>query len=421
VTSAVANLTVSGSLTISNNPFSITRQAGSNSMAAFRVVAGGAQPISYQWFRVTQPGPPGTFVTNIIAGAINDTLWLSGLQSADDGSAYFARVTNAALFLSTNSGPATLTVVPRTVNVPVTGYARVVVADKPVAYWRLDEPDASTTATDAVGSFHGAYLANAGTFTYGAPNGIPNETNAAVGITGGAVVSVPYALELNPYGNWSAEIWLKPSSLGTDGGDYRVVFSSQWNLFPNPYHGWYVYQQPNHTFALAPQPGNFFIQARPNDPANGDLLVAGKWYHLVITDDGVAFRVYVNGEQRGSLSTATAGFIPNGVNGDPSIQAGATVLGRRTDSAFNPFLGTIDETAFYNYALSPTQVQLHYLNSTKLTITKSGNNVVLTWPIGTLQSAPAASGTYTNVPGATSPLTNAASTTQKYYRVQILP
>ena len=31
---------------------------------------------------------------------------------------------------------------------------------------------------------------------------------------------------------------------------------------------------------------------------------------------------------------------------------GATVLGQRTDLAFNTFLGTMDDTAFYNYALS---------------------------------------------------------------------
>jgi len=45
-------------LNILNNPFGpITRDVGSK--AAFRVVANGASPIGYQWFGITEPGPPG--------------------------------------------------------------------------------------------------------------------------------------------------------------------------------------------------------------------------------------------------------------------------------------------------------------------------------------------------------------------------
>jgi hypothetical protein len=253
------------------------------------------------------------------------------------------------------------------------------------------------------------------------PTGIPHETNTALEISGGAVVSIPYALEVNPPGDWSAETWLSPSSLGANGGDYRVVLSSQWNLFPNPYHGWYVYQQPSHNFAFVPQPGNQFITASPNDPAHGNQLVVGNWYHLVVTKDAAAFRVYINGEQRTSFPVPNSGFIQNGVNGDPVVQAGSTVIGRRTDNAFNPFDGKIDETAFYNYALSAQQVQNHFASSTKLTVTRSGTKLILTWPVGTLQAAPAVAGTYTNVTGATSPYTNAITGAAAYFRVKVLP
>ena len=85
------------------------------------------------------------------------------------------------------------------------------------------------------------------------------------------------------------------------------------------------------------------------------------------------------------------------------------VLGWRSDVDFNPFAGTMDDIAVYNKALTPQQVQTHFVNTVRLTITRSGNDVVLSWPFGTLQSAPAVTGTYTNVPSATSPLTNAPS------------
>ncbi len=48
-----------------------------------------------------------------------------------------------------------------------------------------------------------------------------------------------------------------------------------------------------------------------------------------------------------------------------------------------------------------------------------GTNLVLTWSAGTLQSAPAATGAYTAVSGATSPYINSVSGGTKFYRLQI--
>ncbi len=113
------------------------------------------------------------------------------------------------------------------------------------------------------------------------------------------------------------------------------------------------------------------------------------------------------------------GFAPNGINGDVAVAGAPTVLGHRSDKASSPFDGAIDDVAFYNYALTPDQIQNHYVNATKLSVARSGNNVVLTWPTGTLQSAPLVSGPYTPVTGASSPFTSAISGAQQYYRVQV--
>jgi hypothetical protein len=84
------------------------------------------------------------------------------------------------------------------------------------------------------------------------------------------------------------------------------------------------------------------------------------------------------------------------------------------------FTGGIDEVAIYDYALAPENILAHY-NAAKfgplLTITHSTNNVVLTWPVGTLQAAPDVTGTYTNVVE-TSPYSVPANEAQKFYRVQ---
>jgi hypothetical protein len=54
-----------------------------------------------------------------------------------------------------------------------------------------------------------------------------------------------------------------------------------------------------------------------------------------------------------------------------------------------------------------------------LTIVKSGSDVVLTWPNGTLQSSTNAAAFYLDVSGATSPYTNSATGAQMFFRVKV--
>jgi hypothetical protein len=407
-TSAVATLAVSTGLLIDSQPTSIARNAGSK--AAFQVVAEGALPLSYQWYKGA----------SLIPGATDKTLWLSSIALTDDGSTYSAKVSNPYTF--TTSDPATLNVQARAVTVPATGYAKVVLADDPVAFWRLDEPADSSTAVDAAGSFDGTYVAGAGTFAFAVPTGIPHETNRAVRIATGATVQVPYALELNPSGPFTYEGWVQPASLAADGNDYRTVFSSMYNLGGVGPTGWLLYQQGNNTWAWVPYGGfwaNVFL------PDTTEVIVANQWYHLALTYDGTTFTLYVNGVAR--TSGTYGGFVQNGdvpTGGAGTYNytyngSGPTVLGWRSDAGFNPFAGAMDDVAVYNKALTAQQVQTHFLNTVRLTLTRSGNNVVLSWPFGTLQSGPAVTGTYTNVPNVTSPLTNAPSQAAKFYRVQV--
>jgi hypothetical protein len=54
-----------------------------------------------------------------------------------------------------------------------------------------------------------------------------------------------------------------------------------------------------------------------------------------------------------------------------------------------------------------------------LTVQPQGNNLVLGWTNSAfgLQSAPAITGTFTNLPGATSPYTNSPTATQQFFRL----
>jgi hypothetical protein len=394
-TSAPVSLTVLTDLILVSSPAAISRNVGS--MAAFRVETDGALPMTYKWYKGT----------TLIPGATNETLWLYNVQLSDTTN-YSAQVNNP--WFSTNSDPAALTVVERPTPVPITGYAKVVMNDGPAGYWRLDEPDGSTVSVDAAGSFDGTYDATGagsytpGVFTFGATTGIPYETNKAVVVTNGARIAIPYALELNPYGPFAAEAWVQPSSLAADGLDYRTVFSSEGSGVGGPI-GWLLYQQPDNTWAWVLF-ADYWISSFVG---GGGPIVANNWYYIVLQYDGSLFYIYVNG-----VRTATASydiFLPN--------KNGAINLGWRSDNDWKPFAGTIDDVAFYNKALTPEQIQAHYLATVRLSITRSGNNVILSWPFGALQSSPAVSGTYTNVPSVTSPLTNAIGVSAKYYRVKV--
>ncbi len=429
VTSSIVTLTVLTNLNIAASPGSIVRNVGS--YAAFHVTANGAVPITYQWSVSSDGGNnynPISVASN--ATAANPTLWLPNVQLSQNNNMYSVLVSNP--FTSASAAAASLIVQTRQdPPVPLTGYGAIVAADNPVAYWRLDETN-GTLAEDAVGSFDGTYTPNAGSIVYDAASGIPFSTDPAVTLAGGATIQVPWAPELNPDAAWSLETWVNPTSLSANGGDYRIVLASEYNdqSAGYAYNGWYIYQQPANDFAFVPQPGNGFITAGPNDSANGNQLVAGNWYHLVVTDDTINWNIYINGDLITTFPLSGVAFTPNGAginpdgmgglpSGDNSDDGGNFVIGQRDDAAFGTFLGTVDDTALYNYALSPQQVASHYGDGARLSIAASPGAVALTWPVGVLQASTNVAGLFTNVPSATSPFTNAVSGSAQFYRLQL--
>jgi hypothetical protein len=69
--------------------------------------------------------------------------------------------------------------------------------------------------------------------------------------------------------------------------------------------------------------------------------------------------------------------------------------------------------------LTLTRINYAAAAPVSLSIAKSGNNVILTWPSGTLQGATSVSGSYNDIAGATSPYTNSITAPQMYFRVKV--
>ena len=136
VTSAVINLVLYGPPTIvAQSPVQMQLFAGADPV--FRVVAEGAQPLTYYWTSNSVP----------IVGVTSSNLSVLNVQA---GATYGCTVSN---FVGTTPiTPISVSVLPD----PSAPYPHQVLANGPIAYWRLDESSGST-AYDYVGGNNGTY------------------------------------------------------------------------------------------------------------------------------------------------------------------------------------------------------------------------------------------------------------------------
>jgi hypothetical protein len=234
----------------------------------------------------------------------------------------------------------------------------------------------------------------------------------------GGIVTIPYALELNPYGPFSVEAWVRPDS--TD-NVFRVPYSSMYSPnSDNNIWGWNMYQYAGSGYwtlnLFSGISGSTFYTDFAYNP-----LVPGQWYYLVFTDDGNTIQLYVDGNAAGGNVPATD-YAPQGVNGDPSLNCGDEILGQRGDYAFFGANAGEGDVAIYNYALSPAQIMNHYLNGASVAPSSPAaalvsGEVIITWSSGYLFSSTNLAGPYSQVNGATSPYTSPTNSSQLFYIV----
>jgi len=373
-------------------PQSTTRYSGEP--FALSVFAAGTAPLRYQWYKGA----------SAVSAATNASYSFASLQVADSGT-YSVRITNGFGFLISSNAQLTV------VSAPTISYAQTVLADNPVAYWRLDETN-GTVAHDSWGGHDGQYNnVNLGQAGYNTND--PN-TAAEFGtlVTPDSYVGNIQGIDFSTFANnatFSVEAWVNGEGFAQTSGAGIVT---------------YGYGGGGEQFNLDTGNGGrfrFSVRDAVNiaHNANSTIAPSNTWQHLVgVCDEPNGFtHLYLNGVD---IADAT---ISGGVQlGTSPISIGARQGGINTTYNLN-FAGLIDEVALYNYALSATQVLNHYLAGTnpvvKLYIQKSGASVVLTWSPGTLQSAADVVGPYADIVGATSPYTVTPSGTRTFYRVRV--
>ena len=297
-------------------------------------------------------------------------------------------------------------------------YEGLLMADGPVACWRLNETNGSI-AYESIAALDGSYGVNT---TNGVPgvaappfSGFPSN-NTAVAMdpsatnTGAGYVTAP-ALNLDT-NTVTLTAWVYPfdsitnyqgvvfsrASTYSKGINYTGLGTSRFNMIG------YTWNENNiDTYGWA----------------SGLITPPGQWSFVALTIAPTQAVIYVG--TNGALLATT-----NAIAHDVEAWNGSTLLGADTVSLPDRiFRGKLDEVAVFDYTLSAAQIAQLY--STALTggpvtlgVQRSGGALLLSWVYGTLLTAPSVYGPWTPVAGAAPPsCTVTPSATQMFYRVRI--
>ena len=303
--------------------------------ARLNVQATGPAPLTYQWLKGTSTLSDG----GNISGSTSSLLTISNL-SGTDAAGYTCTVAN-------NFGSVTSTVINLTVDKLTTEPAALaVLSNSPAAYWQLDEPSGSTVAVEKVAGLDGVYGATAGVGVAGPQppdfDGFAT-TNLAVQTTAFETSSI---------------VTLPPMYLtGTNGGETITawVYNDISGGDQNPYTG-IVFCRAGSTVAGLICSGDG-TELDYQWAANGYNFNSG----LVLPGNQWSFVALVYQPDSVSLYCSSNDIVTQAVDSRSwQVQPfdGPTCIGLDTDlgESARTWNGSIDEVAFYDHALSPSQI-----------------------------------------------------------------
>ncbi len=221
-------------------------------------------------------------------------------------------------------------------SIDVMGYAREVLADLPVSYYRMGEATGGT-CIDSAGDIHGTY---GGTFALNAPGALFDDPDTAVrfgpGDTGVLFGDVHEFAGTAPF---TIEAWANI----TVRDHYSNIVAK--------------YTEPPGAIGYIIYVGYGRLGFARGITENGQTLIElhdvdlDRFIHIVGTYDGAQMRLYVDGTLVGDKASAIA--LPDGI-------VGFTIGSGNGSLSSSPAVGTIDEVAIYDRALPPDRVFAHY-------------------------------------------------------------
>jgi Concanavalin A-like lectin/glucanases superfamily/Immunoglobulin I-set domain len=387
---------------------------------SFGTTVQGTAPISLQWYKNS----------SLIAGATTNSFTITN-TAVSDTATYTLWATNS---VGTNSQSVSLTVI------PATGTANV--TNNLVLHLRFDGDD-----TDSSGRGHNGTPAGGPSFVTGVIGSQARQytttsaTNSVTNIveTGSSYVKLgtPSDLLFGSSSSFTVGLWVKVATNDVQ-GDLPFIGTAT-NSNNNP--GW----------DLSPSYGSGAYQWNLNDGTNNvnvngpaNSINDGGWHHFVMAVDRASHTVntYSDGVLSVRTDIASLGSLDVGgpvtIGQDPTGSYPFAI----TNASATDFAGwvpaasaTLDDIGIWRRALTPLEVaQIESAGRTAghsfdtvgpagvtLTISKSGSNITISWPSGTLYQSDSigAGAVWTPVAGATAPsYTFTPGSGNKFYRVQ---
>jgi len=231
---------------------------------------------------------------------------------------------------SSGSAPVTVTA----------GYAALVLAGTPVAYYRLD--DTGTTMADSSGNHEDAAYSTAGNVTHGVKGALASDPDKAVSSTGGT----------NPVGSLASASFLPSgNSARTIEAWYRSTDTTRQAVVG------YGAAARSRAFGMAVAPNQVVIDVYLGEiffSTGTKNLDDGKWHYLVVTYDGTKGAAYADGKPLSQQSSSAT--LPLDTASPSTLFVGGWL-----DSVKNAKLdGSVDEVAIYPTALSKSTVAAHF-------------------------------------------------------------
>lgn len=231
-------------------------------------------------------------------------------------------------------------------------YSSEVLADAPLAYYRLGETSGTTMVDSSGNGRNGTYV---GTPALGSAGLLAGDADTAVDFDGvddhGAVADAAW-MDVNAF---TAEAVFRADSTT---GDRAILTHTDWSASnfdntTNPGRSWHLIVQGGQiNVGLNFSAGSAIY----HDLKVGPVLAVGTTYHVALTWDGNIARLYLTGVEVWNSGTTFNGRTLRFANQPLKVGASTGFNG----SHLGLFDGRIDEAAVYGTALSAARIAAHY-------------------------------------------------------------
>jgi hypothetical protein len=219
-------------------------------------------------------------------------------------------------------------------------YEEEVLADTPLAYYRLDDTTLPVAKDTSGNGNDGTYVGGVTLGAAGALTGDPDKAISLDGTSGYVDVGDKFGFDGNA--SFSLEAWILPTVLN---GEYRGVLTNQ-DGPDSGRDGYLIYVEVGSGVGL-----ERWANSSSNPLAAPGSIGAGDWSHVVGTYDGSNLRIYVDG-------ALAAGPFASGLS--IPTHTCSFVIGAMFCGKVGFFAGGVDEVAVYGHALSAARVLVHY-------------------------------------------------------------